>query len=146
MIPDFGGYTGNLKQGIHPATWAEVEERLGFSERRLELLEGLLAACRELKAGGVQTLYLDGSFVTKKASPKDWDACFSMKGVDPDKVDSVLFDMRNERAAMKAKYRGEVFLADESATPFGEPYLSFFQKDRNKRTKGIVALDLGKLP
>jgi hypothetical protein len=90
-------------------------------------------------------LYLDGGFVTASRNPKDWDACFDYASVtDPTKLDPVFLDFKNERAAQKKKYLGETFPAYAAATNLGEPYLSFFQK--NKRTggvKGIVKLDLG---
>ncbi len=146
MIPKFGGMTGRLPIGIHPASWDEVEKTLGYNARRKELLGGLLSACHALKAAGVTHVYIDGSFATKKANPGDWDACYEMANVDPSKLDPVFLDFDNERAAQKAKYKGEMFMADADATGLGEPYLSFFQHTKDNKPKGIVALDLGTLP
>jgi hypothetical protein len=35
----------------------------------------LRRACLELSKGGVKTLFLDGSFVTTKEAPNDYDGC-----------------------------------------------------------------------
>jgi hypothetical protein len=107
---------------------------------------GLLSACYNFRAAGIDLLYLDGSFVTKKANPSDWDACYSTKGINPTLLDPVFFDFSNDRAAQKAKYLGEAFPADASADLFGEPFLSFFQKTKDGKPKGILAIQLGSLP
>jgi hypothetical protein len=146
MIPPFGSLTGNLPRGEHRATWVEVVQALGFTESRKELLSGLLAACKALKLAGVTELYLDGSFATKRKNPSDYDACYSIHGVDPAKLDPVLLDLKNPRTAMKKKYKGEIFPAEAAASLLGPPYKEFFQKDKNGRKKGIVFLDLGTLP
>ncbi len=146
MIPKLSRISGLLPRGIHPASWIEVAQYFGDSPKRKLLLEGLLRACIALRAAGVTNLYLDGSFVSSKRVPGDWDACFSHKGVDPSKLDPVLLDYSNGRAAQKSKYLGEVFIAEHAAT-LGQPYLDFFQTEKNTgRKKGLICLDLGTLP
>ncbi len=108
-------------------------------------MEGLLAACRNLSVAGCQGLLLDGSFVTAKVLPGDYDAAWQTAGVDPDRLDPVLLDFSNRRAAMKAKYLGDLFPASALAAP-GVFYLDFFRTDRNGVEKGIVLIDLGSLP
>jgi hypothetical protein len=67
--------------------------------------------------------------------------------VDPAAIDPVLLDFRHPRAAQKAKYGGELFVADSPATPHGARFLDFFQVDKTTgQPKGIVALELGALP
>ena len=103
--------------------------------------------------GGVETwrrpdagkLLLDGSFVTAKSLPGDYDGAWETVGVDPDRVDPVLLDFSNRRAAMKAKYLGDLFPASAMAAP-GVLYRDFFKTDRNGVEKGIVLIDLGSLP
>jgi hypothetical protein len=144
MIPPINRTFGTLPSGIHVATWVEVEARFGDSPKRKTLLGGLKRACLALQIAGVTHLYLDGSFVTGKRNPGDWDACYSGIGVDGSKMDPVLLDYQNERAAQKAKYFGEVFVAEMAANILGQPYLDFFQTEKNTgRRKGIVCVDLG---
>lgn len=146
MALKFGGVSGLLPAGVHKLSWSEATKLLAYNAKRKQLMGGLLDACYSLRAAGATTLYLDGSFVTKKANPSDWDACYSLVGIDPNILDPVFLDFDNDRAAQKAKYFGEAFPAEGGATAFGEPYLSFFQKIKDGKEKGIVAIDLGSLP
>lgn len=49
-------------------------------------MRGLLAACRNLAEAGCGLLLLDGSFVSAKAPPGDYDAAWETEGVDPDRL------------------------------------------------------------
>lgn len=89
-------------------------------------------------------LYLDGSFVTQKSFPGDFDACWDPAGVDVSLLDPVFLDFTNRRAAQKARFRGELFLSTAPADARGTSFLRFFQIDKaTGKPKGIVALDLG---
>lgn len=145
MIPEFEA-GGNLPPGVHWATWEEFCNRFGTTPWRLKLIAGLRAALESLRGAGCSTTYVDGSFVSSKAVPGDFDACWEVAGVDPTKLDSVLLTFAGGRAAQKAKYGGELFPADARAGSGGTTFLDFFQTDKDSGTrKGIVALDLGGL-
>jgi hypothetical protein len=146
MIPPFDSSTGLLPPGVHEATWEELVARFGRTPHRLTLLAGLKAALDALQAAGCRRAYINGSFVTAKASPADFDGCWETDGIDPDQLDPVLLTFDQGRRAQKAKYGGELFPADWPADPSGSTYLRFFQRDRNDQAKGIVALELGELP
>jgi len=146
MIPAFDPSTGLLPAGIHEATWPEFVARFGSTPHRLRLLAGLKMALDALRAGGCRRVYIDGSFVTAKAAPADFDACWETDGADPDRLDPVLLTFAQGRRAQKAQFGGELFPADWPAEPSGTTFLRFFQRDRNDRPKGIVAIDLGVLP
>lgn len=137
--------TGYLLPGVHDARWSDVAGRFCGNSHRVRLLAGLLAACRNLVGAGCRELLLDGSFVTAKPLPRDYDGAWETVGVDPDRLDPVLLDFRNRRAAMKAKYLGELFPASASAAP-GVLYRDFFKTDRNGVEKGVVLIDLRSLP
>ena len=91
-------------------------------------------------------VYVDGSFVTDKEIPGDFDACWEEAGVDPMILDPVLLTFENGRAEQKMKYLGELFPASSDAVGDGYSFLDFFQTDRDSgTTKGIIAIDLGEL-
>ncbi len=128
------------------ATWSELVTRFGTNERRLEILEGLLRALRALKAAGCTKAYVDGSFVTSKETPGDFDGCWDDTGVDYERLEPVLLEFADRRAAQKREFGGEMFVANWAAEPMATLFLDFFQRDRNGRAKGIVQIDLETLP
>ena len=101
-------------------------------------------AIDNLKRAGCRTVYIDGSFVTSKEVPNDFDACWEEAGVKPELLEPVLLQFDAGRAAQKARYLGELFPASLGATVEGISFLEFFQTDRETGgSKGIVAVDLG---
>jgi hypothetical protein len=62
------------------------------------LLIGLREALARLKAAGCRLVYLDGSFVTSKPQPEDFDACWGVTGVDVESLDPVFLDFSDSRA------------------------------------------------
>jgi len=150
MIPPYESGSPNLPSGIYEATWSEILVRYGSTPRRLSLLAGLQSALTHLRQAGCGRAYLDGSFVTAKAAPNDFDACWEMAGVDFDLLDAnapVLLDWSRKRAAQKALFGGELFIAESAADSWGTPYLEFFQRDRDSGDpKGIIAINLGDVP
>ena len=92
MIPDMidiGGIWKVLRPGVHDATLGDIKRRFATNERRKKLYEGLLEGCQTLKLAGCSVVYLDGSFITTKPMPNDFDVCWDPHGVDPDKLDAV---------------------------------------------------------
>ena len=145
MTPEFE-HVGNLPPGVHWATWNELYDRFGTTGWRRQLLGGLRVALEELRNAGCLTAYVDGSFVSSKSEPGDFDACWEEAGVDLDRLDPVLLTFDDGRAAQKAKYKGELFPASAVAGLGEGVFLSFFQTDKDTGArKGIVALDLGGL-
>lgn len=109
-------------------------------------MAGLRSAVENLRDAGCRTLYVNGSFVTNKDAPGDFDACWDEEGVDPDALDPVLLTFDPGRATQKAKYLGELFPATALADGDGMSFLDFFQTDKDSgEPKGIIAIDLGGL-
>lgn len=144
MLPSDSS-TGYLLPGVHRAPWCEVAPRFSGNGHRSRLLSGLLAALQNLAGAGCQSVLLDGSFVSQKEFPEDYDGAWDTTGVDPYRLDPVLLDFSNGRVAMKSKYFGELFPATAAAAP-GVLYRDFFMKDRNGVPKGVVHIALGSLP
>jgi hypothetical protein len=142
MIPEWLG-TGDLPSGVHFAQWAEVEERLAFNPRRRRLLAGFREACDLLRRAGCRFVYLDGSFVTTKPRPGDFDACWDVQGVDEETLDPVFWDFSQGRAAQKRRFGGEFFPAQLPEGATGRAFLEFFQVNKlTGEAKGIVAIRL----
>ena len=145
MKPEFTS-EGLLPPGVHWANWDELMGRFGNSSWRQHLMDGLRAALENLKRAGCRTVYVNGSFVTNKYVPNDYDACWEEAGVEPEALDPVLLTFDPGRVTQKAKYLGELFPASIIADSDGLSFLDFFQTDKDTGTpKGIVAIDLGGL-
>lgn len=147
MIPNHIDLPGSpwpiLPPGIHLATLAEVEMRFASNPKRRVQFSGFVAAIFSLRAAGCRRAFLDGSFVTAKPRPGDYDACWDPTGVDPSFLDPVLLTFENNRAAQKAKYHGELFPSTIPADRAGTIFVEFFQVDRfTGAPKGIVAINL----
>ena len=142
MLPPFTK-NGWLPKGIHRTSWRVFVERFGTTPRRRKLLAGLKAAMQSLRAAGCKTVYIDGSFVTIKRNPGDFDGCWDIDGVEPELLDPVLLTFDDGRAAQKAKYLGELFPAQMSEGATGQTFLEFFQVEKETgAVKGLVVIDL----
>lgn len=125
------------------AEWEELVRRFGYNPRRVRLLIGLGTALDSLKFAGCRTVYIDGSFVTAKEYPNDFDGCWEEDGVDPESLDPVLLDLADpNRSTQKAKYYGEFLPASVVEAASGLSFLEFFQTTAIGERKGIVAIDL----
>ena len=141
MLPPFDSDTGLLPVGEHAASWDEVVERFGWNERRRRLLDGLADALELLEAAGCRQVWLNGSFVTAKDEPGDFDACWDTDDVDLDEVDPVLLDLSAGRTAQKHRFGGE-FFPNVTEAGSGLVFAEFFQNERDGSRKGIVVMKL----
>lgn len=144
-IPLFGA-SGLLPPGEHRATWEEVATRFRFSTRRRDLLRSMLPALLALRSAGCNEVFLDGSFVTAKRNPGDYDAAWDPVGVDPSLLDPTFLDFAAGRRAQKEKWGGEFFPLTARATPDGITYREYFRNIHAPPEKGIVIIDLRSIP
>lgn len=147
MIPSFvdiGGPWNVLPPGVHDATLKEVEARFTTSDYRKHLFSGFRSSVMALRRAGCRKIYLDGSFVTEKPIPGDYDVCWDSVGVNTAKLEPVLLDFSNKRKKQKERFYGEFFpihlLADGTHV-----FLDFFQIDKyTGNTKGIICIKFPK--
>lgn len=115
----------------------------------MQLLAGMKNALVSLKMAGCRTVYIDGSFVTSKDNPNDYDSCLELNDdVDISRLDPAFLPTKwgDWRQKQKLKWGGEFFIANHTEGVSGQPFLRFFQTDREGNEKGIVALDLSVFP
>jgi hypothetical protein len=145
MIPeliDIGASAKVLPLGIHEATLAEVEEHFATNEKRKRLFRGLVKACKSLRIAGCSTIYLDGSYVTGKEFPNDYDVCWNPINVDVKKLDPTFLDFSNERKKQKSKYGGEFFPSSARADG-SRLFIQYFQIDKETGVKkGVIRIKL----
>ena len=108
------------------------------------MLAGFRKACEELRKAGCRLVYLDGSFVTRKEQPGDFDACWDVQNVDDARLDPVFWDFSRSRAAQKQRFLGELFPAQLPEGATGRAFAEFFQVNKiTGERKGILAIRLG---
>lgn len=147
MIPQLIRLSGSpwdvLPPGIHPATVAEIEATFAYNQRRRALLKGLVDACVSLATAGCRILFLDGSYVSAKPIPGDYDACWEPDGVDFAKLDPIFGDFDDGRTRQKARFGGEFFPSTMIETSIGGIFVEFFQVDRfTGKPKGVLSVSI----
>jgi len=147
-IPDFRD-DGWLPEGHHAATWDEIAERLGGEpgSKRATVLAGLLAWRDAVRAKGLSGLViLDGSFVSAKPAPGDFDLLFfydeaSEAVTKQDTKAAALVD----NAKCKARFGGDVFgfgaTLARLAPQFAPRDTFDFIKD-TKKPKGVLEVQI----
>jgi hypothetical protein len=147
MLPDLIALAGSpwavLPPGVHTANLHAVKERFAINPGRRVQFGGLVSALENLRKASCGRVFLDGSYITAKPKPGDFDACWDPLGVDPALLDPVFLIFDNQRAAQKKKYKGEFFPSCAPADLVGTTFVEFFQVDRfTGAQKGIVVIDL----
>ncbi|GGC42378.1 hypothetical protein GCM10011386_38220 [Parapedobacter defluvii] len=145
MIPDFTHGSGLIWPVLPPGIWdasiLDIERRFAINERRIYLFDGLKAALQNLFEAGSPQVFLDGSYVTEKPLPNDYELCWDTDNVDPNILDPVFLTFEHGRKEQKEKYFGEFFPTLMIEGNSGKPFLDFFQIDKiSGMRKGIVRL------
>lgn len=145
MIPNYvsvvGSPYGLLPPGIYDATIDEVRLRYAINLRRMELFIGMIAGLENIFRSGSREIYLDGSYITTKAHPNDYEICWSPQFVDPTILDPVFLNFANKRYQQLQKYLGEYFPTTFVETASGKPFTEYFQIDRDSGVKkGILRI------
>ena len=151
MIPPLIALAGTpwpvLPPGIHQASLEDVLRAFGTNSWRRKLFDGLVEASRRLRLAGCAEIYLDGSYVSGKPWPGDFDACWDPSGVDPARLDPLFLQFDNSRAAQKAVFKGEFFPSSMMCADVGQAFVEFFQQDRfTGKMKGIISIPLSADP
>src|SRR3546814_15429164 len=84
-----GAPLGVFPPGVHFASIEEIEKRFATNERRRSLFKGITEVAETLRRAGCRVMFLDGSFVTDKELPEDFDGCWDAHGVNATALDPV---------------------------------------------------------
>jgi hypothetical protein len=138
MIPDLvdiGGPWNVLPLGVHVATFEEIEKRFAINDHRKYLFSGFKKGVLSLRKAGCQKIFLDGSFVTEKPIPADFDVCW----------DPIFLDFSDGRKKQKEMFHGEFFPVSFLAN--GKNFFfDFFQIDKfTGNAKGIICITFSKI-
>ena len=145
MIPNFTTYSGSpwpvLPPGIHDASLAEVYARFVTNDKRKILYQGMVRGLDNIFKSGCPQVFLDGSYVTEKPLPNDYEICWDGRFVDPNLLDPIFLDFSKGTLPQKNKYGGEYFPSSWIETGSGKSFLEFFQTDKQTgNPKGIIRI------
>jgi hypothetical protein len=145
MIPAFivapGALWPILPNGIHDATLDEIYKRYAINKKRQDLFDGFKIATENLFNSGCPQIFLDGSYVTAKPEPSDYDALWDRRFVDPLLIDPIFLDFTGGTIFQKAKYLGEFFPASAIEGLTRRSFMDFFQTDKlTGARKGIIRI------
>lgn len=137
---------GRLSHGVHSADFSTVMLVFGWNAVRRALINAMTGAFRELHTLGCGRVWLDGSFVTDKPEPGDYDAIYEHSGMDVRMLRAALpelFDAAPGRPAMKRRFGGDLF-PNVREGDSGMMFVDFFQLDKARpgAHKGILTIDL----
>lgn len=146
MIPKLKRISGApylvLPPGTHWCTWAEIRNEFARNRQREFVLGGLTSAAKLLMNAGCKTIYVNGSFVTSKPEPDDFDACWDTTSVNQSILDPIFFDIDHPRDAQKRRFWGE-FLPVDFRIEGGTSFFDLFQREKfTGKPKGILGIDL----
>ena len=145
MVPEFTT-NGSLPKGIHTATWAEFVERYNFSARRKAILDRVVVALQHLASGGVQRVFVGGSFVTAKKAPKDMDVVIDTNGANPAVIHPMFIDLSAGRVMTLSLFGAEFFPMWLIEGRSNLTMIDFMQMSRDGIAVGVVEIDLQTLP
>ncbi len=137
VIPEFDE-NGNLPEGVHDATVEEVRARFAYNPTRQKLFDAFLEVLQSSKSPEV---HLDGSFITTKEEPRDYDMCWESTGVEPTGELREFLKLREQR---KERYLGDIFLRMPQP-PYFYDHVEHWQSDSRQEdvVKGIIRISLG---
>ena len=141
MIPELTR-EGLLPPGVHEATLGEVRRRFGVQNPiREHLMKGLESVAAMARRIGVRVIYLNGSFVTDKKDPKDWDAVV-VAPVGTNCASAAVLRLV-DRPRVKKQFGGDLFMIMEDDGELLNHYMNeVFVKDRLGRPKGLLRIPL----
>lgn len=130
-----------FKPGIYEFTMEKVEAKFAKTPERRRLFEGFRQLATDLKEAGCRRIFLDGSFITGKEEPGDFDACWEPFKIVRQPKDALLLETSYEGVkARKERYLGDVF--PRHTPKYGDRVETWQLDERTSKRKGIIFIDL----
>lgn len=139
VIPEFDE-NGNLPEGVHDATVEEVGARFAYNPPRQRLFDAFLEVMDILNECNSPEVHLDGSFITTKETPSDYDMCWESTGVEQTDRLREFLELRELR---KERYLGDIFIRMPQP-PYFYDHVEHWQSDsrQDDAVKGIIRIRL----
>ncbi|MHA4810493.1 DUF6932 family protein [Flavitalea flava] len=115
----------------------------GTNHERMQQINNALHFFKIFYRCGCGTVYIDGSFVSKKKYPEDIDMCFDISTLNEERLKNEFpqFFDPNELGKIHKKLKCHIFYFTEKNTFL----LDMLKEDRDGNGKGLIKLDLNNL-
>ena len=151
-LPPFN-YHGYLPQGVHATTLEQIRDRFVINPRRTLLWERLQQFLGKIIPAHFSQAYIDGGFITNKASPEDIDVILQTRApYGPEAFDAVAPFYAEGIPAIFEKYSVHLHFSIEGSPSGVSDFRLFFQYIRPQDAaplglkegarKGIVVIQL----
>lgn len=136
-----------MPEGLYDTSLSEIRQELGFSGHRIALINGLerfLDYLERLQV--VESVVIDGSFVTAKQEPHDVDLLVVPLSdvVSAPAFTQLALELDQSREELKEQFLCDPYLVDGSETEIYRQRLSFFSTDRAGNVRGLLRLRMPK--
>ena len=133
---------GNLHETV-TLTYEEFTTIFGTNSERKQQITNALHFFKIFYRCGCTTVYIDGSFVSKKKCPEDIDICFDITTLDEEKLKKEFpqFFDPNQLGEINRNFKCHIFYFTKNNTFL----FDILTEDRDGNRKGIVKLLLNEL-
>lgn len=138
-IPPFNNY-GCLPPGIHVATMEAIRKRFAYNPKRKQLFFRFQSVVAMLASSDCPEVFLNGSFITSKEEPNDYDMCWEPCGIKATKEVRIL--LQNPQN-LKQQFLGDIRPRIPSP-PYQIDLVDHWQTDAGGEAKGIIRINLRK--
>ncbi len=135
MIPEFTEL-GYLPAGVYDATLVEIENRFAYNKTRKRLFEAMVKVVNMFREAKSPEIFLDGSYITTKPEPGDYDLCWEPSGVEP--TDELL-EFFSTKVDRKKIYLGDIFPRFPQP-PYYVDHFVEWQSDVEGAPKGLIRI------
>ena len=131
--------------GLHESTIEEIRERLGFSERRVELIGGLERYLGEWSQYGLlEYVVVDGSFATDKPEPDDVDLLLVPLPASLYRLEMLeaIQRLAAEKDFIKHTFGCHAFVVQSVGSPSYAKWVDFFSHNKEGIERGLLAISM----
>ncbi len=134
-----------LPEGLYDTTLGEIRRTMGFSERRMALINGLESYLQAWDRYQVlESVIIDGSFVTDKVEPGDIDILVvpKLEVLHSTAFAELVQWLCYDRDATKEEFGCEAFPVEGIDSESYHERLAFFSRDRARNLRGLLRVRL----
>jgi len=121
----------------YPCSYDELSKQWGHNKHREKILEHAKTGLCLLKSFGIKTVFISGSFASKKDKPNDIDGVFDVSECLEYNLQDLEDFLENQD-----QYKLDLYFNDMRTKLTNETHEAFFRRGRDGEKRGFIVLDL----